>query len=228
MDTMDIFYDTSGKIEHKCHAFKTHACSAAIEDFVTGMVVCRYSGRQWGFVSHETFHETFHEEEKEEEEEPTEQVDSVHIQSIIRQLINNSTFPLEAYTLELVRIYEKYQGTKYFHTLEEYVVSTLYLMAGGYDDVCAPNKFLNTVLPIESELKNAKINKTIITSGNRNWQRLYKEEEKKNGVQQQRTHLFSFKKAKTTTNTIVIHTHEEIINTYRKKWKQENRFFIDL
>ena len=170
---MELYYDGRGNITHKCHTYKTYACDAAIEDDITGVLVCRFSGRQFGVPAIIVSQDIEIEEEDLEENfiEDQKKVDAFLFQALIRQVVTKD-FPIEAYTLELTRVYTKYNMYKYFTSIEEYVISTLYLMCEGFGEICLPNKILSTNILNQSDLKTVKINKTIITAGNKNWQKV--------------------------------------------------------
>jgi hypothetical protein len=221
----DVFHDDFGNA-HQCRANTKFACDAVIENEITGALVCRFSGRIFGtsaiFVTHTN--ETEEEEEREEREE-VKKTDSNEFQAIVRQVVVSNDFPIEAYTLELVRLYKKYNANKYFTSIQEYVISTLYLMCEGFGDACAPNRVLTDGMLKQNELKSVKVDKTLITSGNKHWQTLFKTHE--NDVQTQRSsHLFSLKRRK--VNEIHIHSHAELMNIYDKIKMEENKYLFDL
>lgn len=224
---MDIYFDEFGN-KHRCRTYKTFACDAAVEDEVTGVIVCRFSGKQFGFSAIVNNNNTEEEVEEQhlvpkEEDVVVKKINQVEFQAFIRQVVS-SEFPVVAYAMELVRLYTKYNMQKYFTNIEEYVVSTLYLMSEGFGEICEQNQFVAQHIVQQSELKTVKINKTIITSGNKNWQRVCRDETPVS--QQTSSHLFSFKKQK--INTITINPHEEIMRVYNKLKRKQNKYLIDL
>lgn len=205
---------------HKCRSDSKFPCEYATEDELTHQLVCRFTGRQFGCSFILSDSDEVIEHVVDETTLNKKNVDSFVFQSYIRQVVSQD-FPIEAYTMELVWVYDKYNLQNKFGSIEEYVISTLYLMSEGYGDVCVPNLFLCSHLLKECDLKSVKINKTLITTGNKNWQNVFKTEVSTT------SHLFSFKKLKASCN-ITIKTHEDIMQLYNNKLKEENKYLIDL
>lgn len=223
-------------LPHFCPPKSLVPCNKAIEVIPEGTFVCPYSGRKFNLVLLASCYqaigddeigglETIPEEKTGGEGElliinkkQEENIECV-LQQMIEETEEDCQFPFEAYLMELERVYQLIIP-KVTMSVEEYVVSTLYIMMEGFGKVCPdPNLFLKRYMPEKTtELKARGLQKHLITTGKSKWRDYLSNLEQKGG---EKHTFFKLKKRKVEIeeeggSIITIKNHIEIMKMYEK------------
>lgn len=188
---------------HKSHICSTKRCCHKID--TPHGTICSLTRRYFGPVVWEHM-------ERDEETAPTAAEDEIreplsksHEDAQKFTYTVNKLVPdhADAYSTQLMHLYNTVFTSKI--RVEEFVVSSLYLMMEGFPGVCEKNMYLVSTLPNPTKLNKIDLRMSDITSGKKKWRKRIVE-----------------------SSSIHIPTHEEIINAYDATINKHNSMVIYL